>query len=267
MAAGLIAGAIQGLGGAMQQNAQGQIEEQRQRALARLEQEMGFERDDRQWERKKAMTAEERKLEERRRQEDREWDVADAEADRAHRTRLAQMRAASSGGAGGRVPSRITEAQILMEQDPEKWPTFSDAYDTVRSRAGQNTDYGQAADQVNYLTQQIDSIDNVLNDEDVRFMYDESEVAELQERREMLFQNLKGLEQEAYGIGEPAEAPEPAPRGEGTPPPLLSRPGSSGNGSNGAGTPPPQRERGQRPGPAAEDPGASADDILKEFGL
>lgn len=46
MAAGLIAGAIQGLGGAMQHNAQGQIEEKRQRALMQLEQDMAIERDE-----------------------------------------------------------------------------------------------------------------------------------------------------------------------------------------------------------------------------
>jgi len=46
MAAGLIAGAIQGLGGAMQHNAQGQIEEKRQRALMALEQDMALERDE-----------------------------------------------------------------------------------------------------------------------------------------------------------------------------------------------------------------------------
>ncbi|MCL7941229.1 hypothetical protein M8009_13125 [Halomonas sp. ATCH28] len=46
MAAGLIAGAIQGLGGAMQHNAQGQIEEKRKKALMALEQEMALEHEE-----------------------------------------------------------------------------------------------------------------------------------------------------------------------------------------------------------------------------
>lgn len=77
MAEGLIAGAIQGLGGAMQQNAQGQIEEKRKKALMALEQEMAFEQQDRQWGRDDQVWDRETTREDKLLDKQRGWEVED----------------------------------------------------------------------------------------------------------------------------------------------------------------------------------------------
>lgn len=104
MAAGLLAGAIQGLGGAIQHNAQSSIEEKRQAALRKLEHDLSMERqgDQQRFQRGERIEGQEFAAGES--QVDREFRAGESAADREQRLQLAQMResGANSRAAAGR---------------------------------------------------------------------------------------------------------------------------------------------------------------------
>ena len=104
MAAGLLAGAIGGMGKAMQQTAQGQIEEKRKRALMELEQGMAMERQDDQQQFSRGERKAGQDFTSGENAADRDFRAGESAADREQRLSLAQMQeaGANSRAAAGR---------------------------------------------------------------------------------------------------------------------------------------------------------------------
>lgn len=109
---GILAGAMGGLGNAMQHNAQGQIEEKRQRALMALEQDMAFERQDREWNRDDQVWERKTDREDMLIDKKRGWEVEDRDLGYQHEWGLTKYRqgqqnyrsslsASGRGGIGG----------------------------------------------------------------------------------------------------------------------------------------------------------------------
>jgi len=250
---GLLAGAVSGGAQAIQQNAKSKIEEMREKALMELKEEMQSTRDDRSWGREQKLAQQQAQADARNRTEDRQWELADMETKQDNALQLQEVRNAGRAGVGGaRTPSRIVEARMLMQEDPDKYPDFSTAYGLVRSSAGQGTDYSQATDRIDYLTGQIDNLDKVLNDYEARGQYSEDQIIDMEDRRDMLFQDLQGAEQTVYRVGST---------------PHASTGGGSGKGLiPGGGSTKPPSSGDQRTGSwGADDPSREADEFLNKF--
>lgn len=107
------------------------------------------------------------------------------------------------GGSSGRPPSRIQEAQELVNR--EVYPTFSEAYEAVRARAGQ----GQQTDTkyIDFMSDEINRVDDRLDS----YSLSEEEREELQSRREQLAQELDTASRQAFNRPQQSQpAPEPS---------------------------------------------------------
>nr|WP_288102206.1 hypothetical protein [Halomonas sp.] len=163
-------------------------------------------------------------------------------------TRQVLGRAPRAAGGSGSTPSRIQEAQALV--DREVYPTFAEAYEAVRARAGQNNPAANARDELDYELNQLESIMSVLNDPLSRNRLSEEDLQRYEQRAAAIQERIPNLERQAFN-----RSAEPA--GQRTPAPSAS-PQSQ---------PQPERERGLRPGPAPseetdEDPAAA---ILNKY--
>jgi|GEM_PF-1341084 hypothetical protein len=154
---------------------------------------------------------------------------------------------ASSGGSGS-TPSRIQEAQALVDRGV--YGTFAEAYEAVRARAGQNNPAANARDELDYELNQLESIMSVLNDPVARNRLSEEDLQRYEQRAAAIQERIPNLEQQAFNrSAEPAGQRTPAPSASPQPQPQ------------------PERERGLRPGPAPdeetdEDPAAA---ILNKY--
>lgn len=152
------------------------------------------------------------------------------------------------GGSSGRPPSRIQEAQALVER--EVYPTFAEAYEAVRARAGQNNTAANARDELDYELDQLEGIMSVLNDPVARNRIGEEDLQNYEERAADIRARIPRLEQQAFNRNaEPARQTTPNPS-------ASTQPQTQ-----------PERERGLRPGPAPseetdEDPAAA---ILNKY--
>jgi hypothetical protein len=166
MAKGLIAGAIQGLGGAMQHNAQSSIEEKRQTALRKLEHGMAMERQDDQQQFSRGERKAGQEFTSGENATDREFRAGESAADREQRLSLAQMQeaGANSRAAAGRndwevVPlegggygrynprtnqfenanlpdsARVGDEGDLSDVEKKRFDLLSDDIDAIRERA------------------------------------------------------------------------------------------------------------------------------------
>jgi len=99
-------------------------------------------------------------------------------------------RAPQARGGSGRAPSRIQEAQELVNR--EVYPTFAEAYEAVRARAGQ----GQQTDTkyIDFVSEEINRVDERLDS----YSLSEEEREELQSRREQLAQELDTASRQAF---------------------------------------------------------------------
>lgn len=101
----------------------------------------------------------------------------------------------TSGGSGyGRSTSDMTEAQWLVDNGIAE--NIEEAYDKVRSRAGQNTDYGRQQDEMRYVRERISEITKIRDEGNWRRLPKErresleSELGELTSRRDELASSL-----------------------------------------------------------------------------
>lgn len=110
-------------------------------------------------------------------------------------------RAPQARGGSSRAPSRIQEAQELVNR--EVYPTFAEAYEAVRARAGQ----GQQTDTkyIDFVSEEINRVDERLDS----YSLSEEEREELQSRREQLAQELDTASRQAFDRPQQAQpAPE-----------------------------------------------------------
>ncbi|SDI27697.1 hypothetical protein SAMN04487867_10452 [Vreelandella titanicae] len=115
-------------------------------------------------------------------------------------------RAPQARGSSGRAPSRIQEAQELVNR--EVYPTFAEAYEAVRARAGQ----GQQTDTkyIDFMSDEINRVDERLDS----YSLSEEERTQLQSRREQLAQELDAASRQAFDRPEQAQpSPEPSAGG------------------------------------------------------
>ncbi|MAX33835.1 MAG: hypothetical protein CME72_12310 [Halomonadaceae bacterium] len=239
-----LAGAVGGGGKAVQWNAQSQIEQKRAEALKAIDNDYATDRADTKWQREKSLAAAQATQEERHRQEDRQWEVQDARL--SHQRDIALQQIKDQGGSGRSAPSRIREADMLVERGV--YDSFDEAYSHVRSRAGQNNERAIAEQKVEGLRQRVSDLKSAIDGESRLLTEDEMQRA--QANLKHYSEQLRQAENSLYefvppSVGEPSPEPEPSPS--------LSR------GS---------REQGRRPGPEqSQQPQAqvgapTADDIL-----
>ncbi|MBF57749.1 MAG: hypothetical protein CME80_08525 [Halomonas sp.] len=252
--AGLLAGAMMGLGEGINQSGNfllrakaDEIKEARLQKYEMAREQRQNQRQDVQWNRETEAASAAAQIDERRRQEDRQWELSDAERKQQHDLRIAGMRAS---GRGASTPSRVTEAEILVSRGV--YPSFQEAYQAVRASAGQLDPAELARDELEYYSGQLESIMEDLNDPAVRAGMADSEIERLEERAEDIRSRTPSLEQKAFGSQGAAPPPQVV-----APPPTLN-----------SGTNPPARERGLLPGPRSGQEGdinSSADAILNKF--
>lgn len=245
--AGLLAGAMAGLGQGVSDAGnfllRAKADEVKEARLQKYEESVR----QRTWNREDEQAAAAGLKEDAQRREERGWDLEDTARKEQHDLRVAGIR---SSGRGVTTPSRITEAEMLVNRGV--YASFEDAYNAVRASAGQLDPSQQAMDELEYDTGQLQDIMELLNDRAAVNSMDESEVRRLEERAEDIRARIPSLEQRAFGRQAAAPTPQPAPP-----------PAPTGSGSNA-----PPRERGLLPGPGAGqegDIGSSADAILNKF--
>lgn len=124
--AGLLSGAVAGLGQAMQFNAQSSIEEKRQAAMLKLKEDATIRAEERQGKRSAASTAAEWEREDQHRQEDRRFGLLDDKTE--HQRNLSEIAArgqaysnlpGNRGGTGGGKPdlSRTDITTLISQLD------------------------------------------------------------------------------------------------------------------------------------------------------
>ncbi|MCF2911924.1 hypothetical protein [Halomonas sp. Cn5-12] len=99
-------------------------------------------------------------------------------------------RAPQAGGSGSSTPSRIQEAQALVER--EVYPTFAEAYEAVRARAGESSQMDTRY--ISFLGDELDRVDEQLDS----YSLSEEARVELSARREQLAQELDVASRQAF---------------------------------------------------------------------
>lgn len=115
----------------------------------------------------------------------------------------------AAGGGSGSTPSRIQEAQALVER--EVYPTFADAYEAVRARAGEGTQTDTRY--ISFLGDELKRIDDQLD----YYALAEDERTQLTERREQLAMELDTASRQVFNRPagqQPANTQQPAPQPE-----------------------------------------------------
>lgn len=247
MAAGLLTGAMTGLGKALQHNAQNSLEEKRQAALLKLKEQATIRAEEREGERAAAATAAEWAREDQQRQQDREWKVIDSKRD--HARDLALQRLRNQRGYGSGPTANMREAQWLVDQGIAT--DLGSAWPMVSSRAD------QSGESIDYVESRIEELESVLKDPTVLYEgvgsddANEEEVqAAVQRRAEQLRSELEFFRGKRDELA--------AERYRIRPPGLLSQGQHRGEGSGGGGG-------GEQPAPSSQQGTggpSSVDDIL-----
>jgi hypothetical protein len=205
--ASALAGGVAGGGQAIQKNAENTLQERRQTALLNIRNKHEISAENRAAERGAASAAAEREREDKQRAQDRKWEIADAKRKQQHDLNIANVRAS---GRGGSTPSSIREAEMLVERGVHD--DFESAYETVRSRAGQNNPAALARDELEYENSRLESINETLNDRAMLGRMSEEDVTALRERAEDIRKRIPELEMRAFNRNSaPAPIPSPNP--------------------------------------------------------
>ncbi len=110
-------------------------------------------------------------------------------------TRQVLGRAPSAAGGSGSTPSRIQEAQALVER--EVYPTFAEAYEAVRARAGESSQMDTRY--ISFLGDELKRIDSQLeNASSLTSGVAQDEVEALRERRDQLAAELEAASRQAF---------------------------------------------------------------------
>ncbi|WP_163557600.1 hypothetical protein [Halomonas sp. NO4] len=158
---------------------------------------------------------------------------------------------AARRGGGDDRPSRIREAELLVENGIAG--DMEEAYNMVRSRAGSASGYDRAQDEINYLSDRIESINNTLQDRAAMAQIPDEDREQMRRELEELKSRRERVAQQAFPSGsglDTGDQPEPEPEGE-------TEEGKSSEEDQ------PNRERGRRPGPDTS-PDERADQILND---
>jgi len=108
-------------------------------------------------------------------------------------------RAPRAAGGSGSTPSRIQEAQALVER--EVYPTFAEAYEAVRARAGESSQMDTRY--ISFLGDELDRIDGQLDS----YSLSEEAREELSARREQLAQELDIASRQAFNRPQASQPP------------------------------------------------------------
>ncbi|HAO01871.1 MAG TPA: hypothetical protein DCQ42_09095 [Halomonas sp.] len=117
-------------------------------------------------------------------------------------------RAPRAAGGSGSTPSRIQEAQALVER--EVYPTFAEAYEAVRARAGEGTQTDTRY--ISFLGDELKRIDDQLDS----YSLAEDERTQLAEKREQLASELDTASRKVFNrpAGQQADVQQPAQQPE-----------------------------------------------------
>lgn len=238
MALGLLGAAMAGGAEAAQDNAKTRIKQKRENALLNLKEKYQLRAEEREAERGAAATAAEWAREDMVRQEE-----------QAHDIKLQGIK--NRGGYGGRPPSRIQEADLLVARGA--YDSFDDAYNAVRTSAGSYNESDNIRSDLDYLSGRLGDINEILNDRAAMASMPDDEVNALRSNRERIEGTLTNLENQLYEFENSTPAPSPTPN----PAPTNSEGGDQ-----------PRREQGLRPGPPSNqsgDPEDRANDIMNSI--